>query len=91
MAHSSAQPQAADGWGHHPHPEMRMSGAAQEVEEIFPELVQTDPKGFKSVDYTKLTPVLIEAIKEQQKEIDELKAANNKLQSQIEEILKKMN
>ncbi|MBO7432752.1 MAG: tail fiber domain-containing protein [Salinivirgaceae bacterium] len=70
---------------------MQIGVVAQEVEEIFPELVQTDTKGFKSVDYTKLTPVLIEAIKEQQKEIDELKAANNKLQSQIEEILKKIN
>ncbi|MBR6083158.1 MAG: tail fiber domain-containing protein, partial [Salinivirgaceae bacterium] len=46
---------------------------AQEVEEIMPELVSTDMNGYKSVDYTKLTPVLIEAIKEQQKQIDELK------------------
>ena len=70
---------------------------AQEVEEIFPELVDTDKKGFKSVDYTKFAPVLIEAVKEQQaiieeqnKKIEELEAANNKLQSQIEEILKRL-
>ena len=63
---------------------------AQEVEKVLPELVYTDDKGFKSVDYIKLTPVLIEAIKEQQKEIEELKATNSKLQSQIEEILKKL-
>ena len=63
---------------------------AQEVEAVVPEVVYTDDKGFKSVDYIKLTPVLIEAIKEQQKEIEELKATNSKLQSQIEEILKKL-
>ena len=46
---------------------------AQEVEEIFPELVQTRQDGYKAVKYDKLTAVLIEAIKEQQKQIDELK------------------
>lgn len=46
---------------------------AQEVEKIFPELVETDTDGYKSVDYTRLGPILIEAIKEQQTEIDSLK------------------
>ena len=40
---------------------------------MIPEIVQTDTDGFKSIDYTKLGPVLIEAIKEQQKIIDDLK------------------
>ena len=40
---------------------------AQEVEKIFPELVVTDADGYKSVDYARLTAVLIEALKEQQK------------------------
>ncbi len=39
---------------------------AQEVEQVFPELVTTDSNGFKMVDYVHLTPILIEAIKEQQ-------------------------
>ena len=39
---------------------------AQEVEQIFPELVAEDEKGFKGIAYSKLTAVLIEAIKEQQ-------------------------
>lgn len=47
---------------------------AQEVEDEFPQLVKTDEKGEKSVAYANLVPVLLEAIKEQQKEIDELKA-----------------
>ncbi len=45
---------------------------AQEVEKVFPDLVFTDADGIKSVDYLKLTPVMIEAIKEQQKLIEAL-------------------
>jgi len=45
---------------------------AQEVKEVFPELVMKDNDGYYSVDYAKLTPVLIEAIKEQQKQIETL-------------------
>lgn len=55
---------------------------AQDVEKVFPELVITDGDGMKSVNYIGLIPVLIEAIKEQQiqidkqsKEIEILKAA----------------
>ena len=47
---------------------------AQEVEALFPEMVLTDQDSYKSVDYSRLTPVLIEAIKEQQAEIDYLKS-----------------
>lgn len=36
---------------------------AQEVEALFPELVNTKPDGYKAVDYAKLTPILLEAIK----------------------------
>ncbi len=50
---------------------------AQEVEKEFPELVNTGEDGYKSVDYTKLTPILIEAIKEQQKIIEELQKQNS--------------
>jgi len=47
---------------------------AQDVEKVIPELVNEGPNGYKSVDYSKIAPVLIEAIKEQQKMIDELRA-----------------
>lgn len=46
---------------------------AQDVEKIFPELVETDNEGYKSVAYQNMVAVLIEAVKEQQKSIDELK------------------
>jgi len=47
---------------------------AQEVEEVLPQLVHNRENGYKGVDYAKLTGLLIEAIKEQQKQIDELKS-----------------
>ena len=50
---------------------------AQEVEEIYPQAVETRDNGYKAVDYTKLVPVLIQAIKEQQKQIDKLKKLIN--------------
>lgn len=53
---------------------------AQEIEKIFPEVVSTDADGYKSVEYSKLVGVLIEAIKEQQKTISNLKSENDKQQ-----------
>lgn len=77
-------------WRLNEFPEMHFSDnkqigfAAQELEKLFPELVMTDSKGYKSVDYGRLTPVLVEAIKEQQKmiellmnEVQELKVKRN--------------
>ncbi|OGE36285.1 hypothetical protein A3E45_04335 [Candidatus Daviesbacteria bacterium RIFCSPHIGHO2_12_FULL_43_11] len=45
---------------------------AQEVEAVFPSLVYSDMQGYKMVDYQKLTAVLIEGVKEQQAEINDL-------------------
>lgn len=48
---------------------------AQDVEKVFPELVKTDDAtGLKSVEYGNLVAPLIEAVKEQQKQINSLKA-----------------
>jgi hypothetical protein len=47
---------------------------AQEIEAILPQLVQTRESGYKAVKYDKLVALLIEGIKEQQKQIDELKS-----------------
>ena len=46
---------------------------AQEVEKVLPEVVETRENGYKAVKYDKMVPLLIEAIKDQQKQIDELK------------------
>lgn len=52
---------------------------AQEIEQIAPELVMTanDEMGTKSVAYGNLVGYLIEALKDQQKQIDDLKAIIN--------------
>lgn len=60
---------------------------AQEMEKVFPEIINTNKEGYKSIDYAKLTPVLVEAIKEQQKIIEQQQSSINSLQSSI----KKMN
>lgn len=46
---------------------------AQEIESVLPEVVITRDTGFKAVKYEKIVPLLIEAIKEQQTQIEELK------------------
>jgi len=47
---------------------------AQEVEPVFPELVSTDEKGYKGVEYDKMTVILVEAVKELKAQNDALKA-----------------
>ena len=47
---------------------------AQDVEEVLPEIVATRDDGYKAVRYDRLVALLIEAVKEQQQQIDELKA-----------------
>jgi len=46
---------------------------AQEMEKQFPELVITGDDGIKGVSYSNMTAVLVEGIKEQQNEINDLK------------------
>jgi len=48
-------------------------------------MVFTEERGYKSIDYSRLTPVLVETIKEQQKQLTEL---TDRLQA-IEKLLKK--
>lgn len=51
---------------------------AQELQEVFPELVYENSNGLLNVNYIEIIPILIEAIKEQQEEIDNLKKIINK-------------
>lgn len=54
---------------------------AQEVEKVLPEVVTKDktPEEYRSVKYDKVVALLVEAIKEQQKQIDSLTVKVNKL------------
>lgn len=47
-----------------PKPDKDIGLIAQDVEKVFPEAVMEREDGYKAVDYTRLVPVLIEAIKE---------------------------
>ena len=63
--------------------ERQVGVSAQEVEAVLPEIIAPAPindviprdqeRDYKTVHYEKLVPLLIEAMKEQQKQIDELK------------------
>ncbi len=54
---------------------------AQEVEKVIPEVVHEDENGEKAIAYSKLVPVLIEAIKQQQKSIEDLQNQINQLKN----------
>ena len=54
---------------------------AQEVEKVLPEIVQEDEHGDKTIAYIELIPVLLEAIKQQQKDIEQLQDQVNQLKN----------
>jgi hypothetical protein len=68
--------------------ERQIGFSAQEVEKLFPEIVKTDANGYKSVDYARLTPVLVEAIKEQQQKIDKLEEQLNEVKALLNKLVK---
>lgn len=51
-----------------------MGFVAQELQQVFPDLVEKDSTGYLHVDYIGLIPVLVESIKEQQARIAALKS-----------------
>ncbi len=75
-------------WRTEDYPDMQFSSErqigliAEEVETVVPELVRSDENGEKSVNYSKLTAVLIEAVKD-------LKAQNEELRTRLEALEKK--
>ncbi|MFM1876686.1 MAG: hypothetical protein RL266_2423 [Bacteroidota bacterium] len=60
---------------------------AQELEKVYPELVATDAEGYKSVQYSHLVPVLIEALKEQQAMIDRLSSTVSTLEASLTKLI----
>jgi len=68
-----------DGKSYEKDGKQRIGVLAQEIEEVFPELVTEDGNEMLAVNYQGLVPVLINALKEQQSEIDELKEIVQKL------------
>lgn len=56
---------------------------AQEVKEIYPELVHTDGNGYMYIDYIGMIPLLVNAIGELNAQIEELKAENTELNQAV--------
>ncbi len=70
-------------------PEGRHYGViAQDIEKVLPEIV-TETNGEKAVAYTEIIPVLIEAMKEQQKLIDVQQSEINELKQMVKELVEK--
>ena len=67
-------------WRREEFPDMHLNGGpqigmiAQEVAAVVPEVVTADLEGYQALDYSKLAPLLVEAVKAQQRRIEELEA-----------------
>lgn len=68
----------------------RIGFIAQEVDSVCPEFVITDHNGNMAVFYSDITALLVEAIKEQQKQITQLQADNEEQKHQIRELQNKI-
>jgi hypothetical protein len=81
-------------WKEQNFPEGRQIGfLAQEVEQVLPELVSKDRQGYKSVVYQNVVPVLVEAMKQQQsqmdaqqKQLEAVRAENERLQFRLKQM-----
>ncbi len=63
---------------------------AQEVQQVVPEVVFQGADGYFSVDYSKLTPLLVEAVKEQQNQLEEQEQVLHAQEEQLEEHSEKL-
>ena len=56
---------------------------AQQVQSVLPELVHEDSDGKLSVEYTAVVPIMVEAMKTQREEMDDMKATVTALKSEL--------
>jgi glucosamine 6-phosphate synthetase-like amidotransferase/phosphosugar isomerase protein len=59
---------------------------AQEVEAVLPLLVGKDSEGYSTVAYSRLTPVLVEAVKELDAQNSELAARLSAAESRLQQL-----
>lgn len=62
-------------WKDVPNTPLQVGFLAQNLEEVFPEVVATDSEGYKSVYYAQMTPILTKAVQELALKIDLLSAS----------------
>ena len=70
-------------WKSDPSNEQHIGFIAQEVQEIYPEMVTTNEDGYKAVNYAVLVSSLVEAIKELDKKVDMLADENAKMKAEL--------
>ena len=63
---------------------------AQEMEQVIPALVVENAEGYKSVDYSSMTAVLMEAMKEQQTIIEQQETRIADLEARLDELAQKL-
>jgi hypothetical protein len=73
----------------HPSGTFRFGLVAQEVQRLVPEAVRIMPDSSLAVSYEDVIPLLVEAMKEQQSQIEELRITLGDHQSQIEKLKKR--
>jgi hypothetical protein len=59
-----------------------------EVAEVIPSAVREGTHGYQQVDYKRVTPLMVEAIKEQQEEINQLRMQNKAMADKMDNIYK---
>ncbi len=78
-------------WKNTNEPGQRIGFVAQEFEKVLPQLVFTNPAdGYKGINYAETSAVLVEAMKEQQQAIEELKSENSRLKVQNAQIIQRL-
>jgi hypothetical protein len=78
-------------WKSHDRDSLLQTGVlAQELQSVFPELVKEDKEGILSVNYSGIIPWLLEAAKEQQKELEKHQEKLLTLEREIEMIKNKL-
>ncbi|MCL4427105.1 tail fiber domain-containing protein, partial [Patescibacteria group bacterium] len=63
---------------------------AQDVQKIVPQIVSADQQGYLSVDYSKITPILVQAVKKQQQEISQQNTTIAIQQQEIDQLKMKL-
>lgn len=70
--------------------QIRYGFSAQELQQVFPDLVSADENGFLSVNYVGMIPVLVDVLKEQHKQIESLQTLITLHEEEIIKIKKQL-